>query len=240
MAQGQALIDHDQIRRWAESRGAVPARVKGTGQRRGKGDVGMIRLDFPGFSGGESLKPIAWNEWFRQFDANNLALVVQDRTNRGTRSNFNKLVSRDSVQLQSGNGGGRRAGAARAQGGRTMARSTKSTRSGGSTRAGQGAGRGASRRGSSRSGQSSRKSSRSSQRAGQSSRGGQGGRSKSTRRRKSARSGRSTRSAKSSRGAQSGRRSQTRRSSTRRRATSSRGGAAEQRGTSSRQRAAER
>jgi hypothetical protein len=57
----------------------------------------MIRLDFPGFSGQRSLAPIAWNQWFKSFDDNNLALLVQDRTARGQRSNFNKLVSRESI-----------------------------------------------------------------------------------------------------------------------------------------------
>ena len=43
-----ATTDHDEIRRWAEERGAKPSCVKGTG---GKRDTGMIRLDFPGYSG---------------------------------------------------------------------------------------------------------------------------------------------------------------------------------------------
>ena len=96
MASTRALIDHEEIRRWAEARGARPARVKSTARR--KGDVGVIRLDFPGYSGAESLQPISWNEWFRQFDQNNLALLVQDKTKSGRVSNFNKLVSREKVQ----------------------------------------------------------------------------------------------------------------------------------------------
>jgi hypothetical protein len=91
MASAQPLIDHDRIRQWAEERDARPACVKGTG---GKNDTGMIRLDFPGFSGARSLQPISWTEWFRQFDANNLALLVQETTGRGRQSNFNKLVAR--------------------------------------------------------------------------------------------------------------------------------------------------
>ncbi|HEY8550852.1 MAG TPA: hypothetical protein VIL35_12920 [Vicinamibacterales bacterium] len=94
MARAHALIDHDEIRQWAEARGASPACVKGTG---GRGDTGMIRLDFPGYSGGESLQRISWDDWFSQFDDNGLALLVQDRTAAGEPSNFNKLVSRASV-----------------------------------------------------------------------------------------------------------------------------------------------
>src|SRR4051794_17578966 len=91
MASAHPLTDHENIRRWAEEREAKPACVKGTG---GKGDVGMIRLDLPGFSGAKSLQPISWDEWFRSFDENELALLVQDETARGTQSNFNKLVAR--------------------------------------------------------------------------------------------------------------------------------------------------
>ena len=84
--------NHDEIRRWAEARGAKPARVKGTGSG---DDPGMIRLDFPGYSGAGSLEEISWNDWFRDFDRNELALVYQDHTARGAQSNFNKLVSRN-------------------------------------------------------------------------------------------------------------------------------------------------
>ncbi|HEX5431980.1 MAG TPA: hypothetical protein VFW83_08445 [Bryobacteraceae bacterium] len=88
----EVTIDHDEIRQWAEERGGHPACVKGTG--RGRGDVGMIRLDFPGFSGEESLQPITWEKFFDAFEKNRLALVFQKQTARGQRSNFNKLVAR--------------------------------------------------------------------------------------------------------------------------------------------------
>ena len=58
----------------------------------------MIRLDFPGFSGEGSLEPVEWDEWFQKFDENGLALLVQETTARGERSNFNKLVKRESAQ----------------------------------------------------------------------------------------------------------------------------------------------
>ena len=89
----RTLVDHDEIRRWAESRGGEPTAVKGTS--RAKGDVGMIRIDFPGYSGEGKLQPIEWDEWFAKFDASNLALVVQDKTSGGEISHFNKLVARE-------------------------------------------------------------------------------------------------------------------------------------------------
>jgi len=44
--------DHETIRRWVEERGGWPARVKGTGN---DDDPGLLRIDFPGFSGEKSL-----------------------------------------------------------------------------------------------------------------------------------------------------------------------------------------
>ncbi len=108
----RTLVDHGEIRRWAEERGGQPAAVKGTS--RGKDDVGMIRIDFPGYSGEGTLVPIDWDEWFDKFDASKLALVVQDRTADGGISHFNKLVARE--------GGPRRAKAISARGTRRRAR----------------------------------------------------------------------------------------------------------------------
>jgi hypothetical protein len=106
MASAQTLTDHAQIQEWAEARRAQPACVKGTG---GKNDVGMIRLDFPGYSGAESLKKISWDEWFQRFDDSRLALVVQDKTARGQKSNFNKLVARGGDRSTRSGSGGRSA-----------------------------------------------------------------------------------------------------------------------------------
>lgn len=85
--------DHDTIRRWAEERGGRPAAVAGTGSG---DDVGMIRLEFPGYGDDdEGLDEISWEQWFEQFEDSNLALVYQDETSGGEQSTFSKLVSRD-------------------------------------------------------------------------------------------------------------------------------------------------
>ena len=89
----EPLTDHEEIRQWAEERGGTPACVRGTGD---KGDIGMLRLDFPGYSGEDSLQPISWEDWFEKFDERNLALIVQQKTAKGQKSNFNKLISRES------------------------------------------------------------------------------------------------------------------------------------------------
>jgi hypothetical protein len=89
-ALSHTTTDHDEIRAWAEARGAHPACVKGTG---GKGDIGMLRLDFPGYSE-DKLQPIEWDDFFEKFDERDLALVYQEKTADGAKSNFNKLISR--------------------------------------------------------------------------------------------------------------------------------------------------
>jgi len=96
-----ALMDHDEIQQWAEERNAVPSCVRGTGD---KGDTGMLRLNFPGYSGEESLEEISWDDWFEKFDERGLALLVQETTAEGQKSNFNKLVSRETANQKSKGG----------------------------------------------------------------------------------------------------------------------------------------
>jgi hypothetical protein len=91
----QVTTDHEEIRQWAEKRGGKPAHVKGTGDDE---DIGMIRIDFPGFSGQQSLEAISWEEFFEKFEENNLALVYQEETSAGQQSNFNKIIKRQSDQ----------------------------------------------------------------------------------------------------------------------------------------------
>jgi len=90
---GKVTTNHEEIRRWVESKGGCPARVKGTG--RGN-DPGILRIDYPGFSGVETLERMAWDKWFDAFDKNNLAMVYQQT------SRFSKLVSRESAQAKAG------------------------------------------------------------------------------------------------------------------------------------------
>lgn len=87
MARAKRTIDQDEIRRWAEERGGRPATVTRTGS---PGDPGILRIDFPGFSGEATLEEIAWDDWFRAFEENGLAFLYSD----DRESRFNKLVSR--------------------------------------------------------------------------------------------------------------------------------------------------
>jgi len=96
MNRSKTTTDHDEIRRWAEARRGQPSAVKGTS--RSKNDIGMIRIDFPGYSGAGKLVPISWDEWFKKFDESNLAMVLQEETAKGQKSHFNKLVARESLE----------------------------------------------------------------------------------------------------------------------------------------------
>ncbi|HEX2122302.1 MAG TPA: hypothetical protein VHL59_11725, partial [Thermoanaerobaculia bacterium] len=95
MATAKATTDHDEIRRWVEARGGRPARVATTGSRH---DPGILRIDFPGFSGEDSLEEIEWDEFFDWFDRNSLAALLS--TARGNR--FNKLVDRATAGVAPG------------------------------------------------------------------------------------------------------------------------------------------
>jgi hypothetical protein len=99
-SKSKVTTDHDEIRRWVEKRGGRPAVVKATG---GKGDdLGILRIDFPGFSGEGTLEPISWEEFFEKFDREGLAFVYQETTASGQKSNFNKIVKRETVMERAG------------------------------------------------------------------------------------------------------------------------------------------
>ena len=87
----RTTTDHDEIRRWVEEHDGTPASVRGT--ERGD-EAGVLRIDFPGGAGADELEHISWDEWFEKFEAENLALLYQERKASGEDSTFFKLVSR--------------------------------------------------------------------------------------------------------------------------------------------------
>jgi len=74
----KVTTDHEEIRRWAEERGGVPAEVVGTER---DGEPGILRIAFLGEG---TLKPLSWDEWFEKFgDQATAYLLLQLRkTNR--------------------------------------------------------------------------------------------------------------------------------------------------------------
>ncbi|HYX30412.1 MAG TPA: hypothetical protein VE863_17865 [Pyrinomonadaceae bacterium] len=81
----KTTTDHKEIRRWVTERGGFPARVKGT-EKKG----GVLRIDYPGFSGEESLEAITWTEFFNGFENNRLAFLYEDEP----QNRFSKLIER--------------------------------------------------------------------------------------------------------------------------------------------------
>ena len=86
MAEAKQTTDHDEIRKWVEERGGHPARVKGTDKKGG----GLLRIDYPGYSGEDTLEEISWDVFFEAFEENDLAFLYQDEED----SRFSKLISR--------------------------------------------------------------------------------------------------------------------------------------------------
>jgi len=98
MSSSVTTTNHDEIRKWAEARGGKPATVKRTEDN---GEAGVLRIDFPGYSGAGSLEEISWEEFFKKFDEKKLAFLYQDKTSSGEQSRFFKFVSRETANDKS-------------------------------------------------------------------------------------------------------------------------------------------
>ena len=94
-ASSQTTTDHEEIRQWVEERGGHPARVKGT--EKGKSS-GLLRIDYPGYSGDDRLEEISWDEFFEGFEENKLAFLYQEKTSDGELSRFSKLIDRNATE----------------------------------------------------------------------------------------------------------------------------------------------
>src|SRR3954453_19544561 len=90
MASAKTTTDHDEIRQWVEARGGYPAHVTRT---ESGDDPGVLRIDYPGYSGQDTLGRIEWDQFFEWFDRDNLAFLYQDEGD----SRFSKFVSRDTA-----------------------------------------------------------------------------------------------------------------------------------------------
>ena len=91
MSASKTTTDLKVIQKWAEERDGKPTKVKGVGGK----DDGIIRIDFPGYSGEKTLEDISWDEWYDIFQDRKLAFLYQDETAGGKESRFFKLVNRD-------------------------------------------------------------------------------------------------------------------------------------------------
>ncbi|GGC30882.1 hypothetical protein GCM10011386_23610 [Parapedobacter defluvii] len=93
MSTSKQTSDHNTIRKWAEQRGGVPAKVRGTG--RGD-DEGVLRIHFPENSkSDDQLEEISWSDFFDKFDAEKLNFLYQEEKADGEPSTFHKFVNRE-------------------------------------------------------------------------------------------------------------------------------------------------
>lgn len=97
MSDAKSTTDHQIIRKWAEDRDGKPAAVKGTG----KGDdPGILRIDFPGYTGEETLEEITWEQFFAKFENERLAFLYQEETAESDTSRFSKMINRKNPDEQ--------------------------------------------------------------------------------------------------------------------------------------------
>lgn len=93
MAQAETTIDHEKIRQWVEARGGKPATVRSTPPE--EEEAGILRIDFPGYSGEGSLEELDWEAFFDKFDQSDLAFLYQEQTESGGQSRFFKFIRRN-------------------------------------------------------------------------------------------------------------------------------------------------
>ena len=94
MSDSKRTHDQKEIRQWAEKRDGIPAKIKDTGKA---ADEGVLRIHFPKKSENDDrFEQISWEEFFRNFDENNLDLLYQDQKADGETSTFHKFVERES------------------------------------------------------------------------------------------------------------------------------------------------
>lgn len=90
MAKSEKTTDHKTIQSWVEDHNGVPMKVKNTDN----GDSSLLRIAFPDnkYSDSDHLEEISWEEFFKVFDENKLALLYQPEDDDKL---FTKLVNRD-------------------------------------------------------------------------------------------------------------------------------------------------
>jgi hypothetical protein len=96
-AESKVTTDHQRIRQWVEERGGSPARVKDTDKGNSSG---ILRIDYPGYAGEDTLEAITWEEFFTGFEKSKLAFLFQEETKDGAESRFSKLIDRESAENQ--------------------------------------------------------------------------------------------------------------------------------------------
>ena len=85
MTGAQRSIDHETIVQWVEERGGHPAHVCRTARR--FGDIGVLRIGYPGYDRAEILETLDWDTWFDVFEANGLAVLHHESAEEPSQRN---------------------------------------------------------------------------------------------------------------------------------------------------------
>jgi hypothetical protein len=92
----QVTADHDVIRQWVIQRHGRPAVVEKSQDDEG----GILRIDLGDIEARHDLVPVAWDDWFKEFEKADLAFLYQEETPQGEVSRYNELVERVTVEDQ--------------------------------------------------------------------------------------------------------------------------------------------
>lgn len=88
MSDTSKTTDHDKIEQWVSAHDGVPAVVEDT---QSGNQPGVLRIHFPKASDDSDFKELPWDEFFQQFEDDDLAFLYQDKDD----STFHKFVSRE-------------------------------------------------------------------------------------------------------------------------------------------------
>jgi hypothetical protein len=87
MAISGPTTDHQEIRRWAKSKGAVPVEVLPSGI---DSEPALLRLMLKEQTKDRQVRVIGWDDFFAKFDALGLAVVYDDGS-----TGYNEILQRD-------------------------------------------------------------------------------------------------------------------------------------------------
>ena len=95
MATSEQIIsaDPEQIRAWAQARGGIPTKKRGTGHS--SMDPAILGMLFEGGKEDPSLEPLDWDAWLVELDEQRLAAIM---SGEGPQSTM-KIVRRDRVVM---------------------------------------------------------------------------------------------------------------------------------------------
>ncbi len=87
----KTTTDLKTIQEWDEKRDGKLTTVKSTGDKKGGGV--LRKINFPGYSGEDTLEEISWEEWYKTFEDRELSFLYQEETSGGKESRFFKSVN---------------------------------------------------------------------------------------------------------------------------------------------------